>query len=47
MGRREIWRRGDGAELARRFGITQSTVSISVRRGEPLAKAKGLTLTDE
>ena len=34
-------------ELARRFGMTQPAVSISVKRGENLAKAKGLTLIDK
>ncbi len=33
-------------ELARRFGMTQPAVSISVKRGENLANAKGLTLLE-
>jgi hypothetical protein len=38
---------GDGVsatELARRFGMTQRAVSISVRRGENTAREKGLKL---
>ena len=34
-------------ELARRFGMTQPAVSISVKRGENLANAKGLPLLDK
>ncbi len=34
-------------ELARRFGMTQPAVSISVKRGENLANAKGLTFLDK
>ena len=30
------------AELARRFGLTQAAVTISVKRGEKIAKEKGL-----
>jgi len=33
-------------ELARRFGMTQASVSISVKRGEVLANARGLTFLD-
>jgi putative transposase len=34
-------------ELARRFAMTQPAVSISVKRGEDLANAKGLRLLDK
>jgi hypothetical protein len=34
-------------ELARKFGMTQPAVSISVKRGENLANAKALKLLDE
>jgi putative transposase len=34
-------------ELARRLGMTQPAVSISVKRGENLANTKGLTLLDK
>lgn len=34
-------------ELAKRFGLSQPAVSISVRRGETIAKEKGLKLLPE
>jgi len=32
--------------LARKFGLTQPAVSISVKRGEKIAKEKGVNITD-
>ena len=36
-----------GAAVARQLGLSQPTVSISVKRGEKVAKAKGLKLLME